>query len=49
MGNGHTREVFGGNDGAAILEFDPDERVVIKTWATERETFFDKLRARFGL
>lgn len=49
MGNGHTRAVYGGNHGAAMIEFDKDGRVAIKSWRTERETFYDKVRTYFGL
>jgi hypothetical protein len=41
--------VWGGNDGAAVLEFDEQQRVAVANWVSAHESFFDKLRSWIGL
>jgi hypothetical protein len=41
---GHTREVWGGNDGAAVVEFDEQGRINQKMWAESP----DSLRGKLG-
>jgi hypothetical protein len=37
--------VWGGNDGAAMLEFDEHERVAFANWVSAHESLFDRIRA----
>jgi hypothetical protein len=46
---GHTREVWAGNDGAALLDFDEQERVAYTHWASDSESFLDRLRGWLGI
>jgi hypothetical protein len=41
--------VWGGNDGAALIEFDEHQRVAYLHWASAYESLLDKLRAWLGL
>jgi hypothetical protein len=43
---GHTREIWGGDYGAAILVFDEQGRVAHKSWMDSPETLLDRLRRR---
>jgi hypothetical protein len=41
--------VWAGNNGAAMLEFDEQQRVAFTYWARANESFLDKLRDWLGI
>lgn len=45
---GHARELWLGDDGAAMIEFDEEERVTVKEWLSERDTLFQRFRDWLG-
>jgi outer membrane protein assembly factor BamE (lipoprotein component of BamABCDE complex) len=45
---GHTRRVWGGDDGGARIDFDEEGRVFSKTWVDNPESFLDRLRRWFA-
>jgi hypothetical protein len=41
---GHAKLVWGGDDGAAVIVFDEQDRIVHKTWIDNPRPFFQRLR-----
>jgi hypothetical protein len=46
---GHTREVWFGEDGVAVILFDEGQRVVHRHWSTDHPSWIHRLRDRFGI
>jgi hypothetical protein len=44
MSFGHTRVVWAGNDGAAVIEFDETGRLANSAWVSGYLSFFDIVR-----
>jgi hypothetical protein len=43
MTMGYTREVWAGDEGGALVDFDENKRVVYTYWTSAREPFFDRI------